>query len=509
MSNQESRFLRNFNRGLAETETLRKETSLANVGSRYIAPSGFQLGQWQYRIKRRYRERRLARQHVQRLKSLGFDFSFGPELYDILNKGLRVFLAYKKERRTTYIPEAYVSPTGFKLGAWLRRIRYRRRRGILSQKFVKKLNQAGFQWGSNCSHEQRFALALRRSEEYKKEHGTINAPNNYLSPDGFCLGQWQSQIRHLRRRNCLSPERIEALNRLGFRWETPRLHANFERGLVETRRYKKAFHKANAPVAYRTPEEFRLGGWQVSRKREYRENKLSQEQIKSLKNLGFNFDIRPLKTLQKGYEETLKVKERTGNPNVVRLYKTKDGFKLGIWQAFVRCKYQARTLAKEIIRRLEKIGFTWHLQERAFQRGYRETLKFRKLHKAANCPRAYVTPEGYRLGLWQGNKKIKYHRGILPLDRIQKLEAIGFDWGKPLGPSGRGLQETAKYLEKHGTANVPRDYVTAEGYKLGEWQANTRYLGRVGRLSKKRMNALKDMGFDFSIRFISGPTPAK
>jgi hypothetical protein len=233
-------------------------------------------------------------------------------------------------------------------------------------------------------------------------------------------------------------------------------------------------------------------------KRKYRDKELSLERTKSLEDLGFNFAFRPLNSLEKGIEETLKVKEKTGNPNIVRLYKTKAGFKLGRWQAFVRCKYQAGTLAKDIIRRLERIGFAWNLQDQAFQRGYRETLEYLKFHKTANCPQAYVTPEGYSLGMWQASRKAKYKKGLLSPDKIEKLNAIGFKWGRIYGAIDRGIIETAKYLKRHGTANAPRHYMTAKGFDLGEWQANSRYLGRIGMLSEKRMNALKAMGFDFS-----------
>ena len=68
-----------------------------------------------------------------------------------------------------------------------------------------------------------------------------------------------------------------------------------------------------------------------------------------------------------------------------------------------------------------------------------------------------------------------------------------------VGPYGRGMRETVKYLEEHGTANVPRAYVTNDGFKLGRWQTSTRYLWWTGKLSNKRTIALEKMGFDFSI----------
>jgi hypothetical protein len=51
----------------------------------------------------------------------------------------------------------------------------------------------------------------------------------------------------------------------------------------------------------------------------------------------------------------------TGNPNVLREYKTPDGFKLGRWQSSMRYAYQKGRLSKKHVRRLTKIGFVWHL----------------------------------------------------------------------------------------------------------------------------------------------------
>jgi hypothetical protein len=225
--------------------------------------------------------------------SLGFDFSFGLKPSDIFSRGLKELLSYTQEHKATYIAEQYVSPTGFKLGVWQKGMRYRHKQGKLPQEIVKKLTKARFLWESNY-HQKWFAFALEKTALYKKEHGNINVPYDYRTPEGYWRGGWQSRMRCLRRKNRLSPEKIEALDRLGLLWQTPGRYAKFQKGLMETRRYKKASHRTNAPFGYKTPEGFRLGVWQQGRKRKYRGNKLSQEQIKSLRALGFNLAFRQI-----------------------------------------------------------------------------------------------------------------------------------------------------------------------------------------------------------------------
>jgi hypothetical protein len=64
---------------------------------------------------------------------------------------------------------------------------------------------------------------------------------------------------------------------------------------------------------------------------------------------------------ERGFQETLKYKERFGTPNVPVHYKTSDGFKLGIWQNQIIQAYKKGTLSPDRIKRLEELGFKWKL----------------------------------------------------------------------------------------------------------------------------------------------------
>ena len=72
-------------------------------------------------------------------------------------------------------------------------------------------------------------------------------------PGGFCLGQWQNQMRYFPRIKRLSPKRIKALDEVGFLWQSPARHARFQRGLDETLRYKMIHHCANTPYSLSDP----------------------------------------------------------------------------------------------------------------------------------------------------------------------------------------------------------------------------------------------------------------
>ena len=58
-------------------------------------------------------------------------------------------------------------------------------------------------------------------------------------------------------------------------------------------------------------------------------------------------------------------------------------------------------------------------------------MKYKELHGNANCPKRYVTPDRYKLGIWQNSQRREYKKGKLSDDRIEKLEGTGFKWKLP------------------------------------------------------------------------------
>jgi hypothetical protein len=79
--------------------------------------------------------------------------------------------------------------------------------------------------------------------------------------------------------------------------------------------------------------------------------------MRRLEKIGFTWEILEEK-FEKGIQETLLYKERTGNPNAPRNYST-SGFWLGDWQSHQRERYKIGKLSSDRIKRLEDIGFKW------------------------------------------------------------------------------------------------------------------------------------------------------
>ena len=138
---------------------------------------------------------------------------------------------------------------------------------------------------------------------------------------------------------------------------------------------------------------------------------------------------------------------------------------------------------------------------------YDEAKKYYERHGNLDVPKRYKTADGYSLGNWVLTQKRVYNgaaNGLLTERRIAKLNAIGMVW-----ESRRDMQwhryyaAARKYSDAFSNLNVPVQYVTADGLKLGRWIANLRSARKNGFDSKyltaDRVRALDDIGMNWDV----------
>jgi len=107
--------------------------------------------------------------------------------------------------------------------------------------------------------------------------------------DDHKLRQWQYGLRRSYKNGWLTPDKIQALERIGFRWEVSFLQSQFERGIEESLKCKKIFGDPNVKQSYMTEDSFNLGTWQNTQRRFYKKGKLSPDRIKRLEDIGFKW----------------------------------------------------------------------------------------------------------------------------------------------------------------------------------------------------------------------------
>ena len=127
-------------------------------------------------------------------------------------------------------------------------------------------------------------------------------------------------------------------------------------------------------------------------------------------------------------------------------------------------------------------------------------------HGDLNVPSNFVTPEGKRLGAWLNRQRqIRSGKlqGSLTPERIRALDQIGMSW-VDLGEErwNRNFRALRAYYAQHGDIDVPQDYVTSEGLKLGRFVKNMRFHRDTKYrrcLTPERLRLLDEMGMIWDV----------
>ncbi|MBS1998892.1 MAG: helicase associated domain-containing protein [Cyanobacteria bacterium SZAS LIN-2] len=124
-----------------------------------------------------------------------------------------------------------------------------------------------------------------------------------------------------------------------------------------------------------------------------------------------------------------------------------------------------------------------------------ELLRFKQIHGHCDVPRRYR--ENQQLAIWTANLRARRKRGLVPQERIERLDEIGFCWTstRPLWQSR--FDELAVFIREHGHSVVPLNY--SRSPYLGTWVRNLRKEVRRNAVSVERVQQLQSIGFDFEV----------
>ena len=240
------------------------------------------------------------------------------------------------------------------------------------------------------------------------------------------------------------------------------------------------------PLRYKTPGGLSLGDW-VQTQRQIRKGKrtfgtLTQQQIERLDSIGMVWETRSETAWARGLEAARRYRQQYGDLQVPSAYKDADGFALGNWIRNTRSRFGSGGLKESQIRELDALGMVWNSIDAKWERCYAEAALYYEKHGSLNLAPKYVSPSGIRLGAWVENQRAYYLKGELSDDKIRRLEAIGMLWeGRNDRQWLKAYEAAARYFQQYGDLNVPYQYVSPEGIRLGYWVVRQRaaYKGRV------------------------------
>lgn len=176
-------------------------------------PKGNRLGLWVWRQRQNFARGTLEGDRQGLLEKVNFPL----ELPDSWTTHLENLAQYRQRHPDRWPKAREEFPKGNRLGLWCHLQRCANKAGKLAPDRVKDLTRLGFLWSvKDFNWERNFNLL----KEYKKKVGKKWPVVESTSPAGKRLAYWCSTQRLKRKIGKLDEEKIDRLDRLGFRWES-------------------------------------------------------------------------------------------------------------------------------------------------------------------------------------------------------------------------------------------------------------------------------------------------
>ena len=268
-------------------------------------------------------------------------------------------------------------------------------------------------------------------------------------------------------------------------------------------------------------EGISLAFWISTQKRKYNFNKLSEEKIELLEQIGIKWDFHKY-IWNERYKLAKKYYEKYGNLSIPENFRTNDGinfsengFRLGNWLAGQKQIYKnnnSNRLSNKEIKKLESIGIKWDIRTSNWEDHYDLAKKYYKKYGDLRIPYTFKTndginysEDGFKLGSWIAEQKNAYKgTGTNKIDseKIKKLEDIGMIWDV-LDYLWDKYYELAKdYYLKNGDLLIPSEY-EIDDIKLGRWITTIKRMYRDNKISNERIESLNKIGmvWDHSLNY--------
>jgi len=216
------------------------------------------------------------------------------------------------------------------------------------------------------------------------------------------------------------------------------------------------------------------------------------------------------------YQQAKAYYELHGHLELPKRYRTEDGYSLGQWLAVQRKVYKGLTygiLTERQKKKLDAIGMRWDsVSDTSWDKNFAAAKKYYETNGNLLVKAQYKTDDGISLGAWLSRIRTAASQGkdsqlrFLSPERKSQLNSIGMIWDAREYAWEEKYSAAQKFFEKHGHLDVPDNYVTEDGTRLGKWVSYTRnqYNGKIagaGKLTKQQISRLEAIGMSWRGRY--------
>lgn len=435
-----------WEKGFASAQKYRTEHGDLLVPVRYRDKNDFALGEWIVYNRQRYLGGNLTQNRIERLEAIGMVWSTSNDLWE---QNYAAATQYYLEHGDLEVPIKYETPSGFGLGVWLGAQRAAHKAGELPQEQVERLDALGMDWTNR--NDRKWMSLYDVAAAYYHEHGNLNVPSEYVTPDGVLLGKWVARQRYAylnpdRSSARVTPERKALLDKLGMVWEKyDPWQERYDLALA----YKTEHGDLEIPSVYKTADGVWLGSW-VSRQRQTLNSgssALSSERRKLLRTL-FKGERRPSDPAadhgtvreanwERNFRSAARYARKYKHLLVPASYVDSDGVRLGVWISNLRAARKNRPDSYQVtpahIKKLNSIGMVWDARDAKWGTAYQQAKAYYKAHGNLHAAANYKSDEtGFCLGDWLRRMRewdITHDPKLTP-ERRAMLDKIGMEWSE-------------------------------------------------------------------------------
>lgn len=435
-----------WEKGFASAQKYRTEHGDLLVPVRYRDKNDFALGEWIVYNRQRYLGGNLTQNRIERLEAIGMVWSTSNDLWE---QNYAAATQYYLEHGDLEVPIKYETPSGFGLGVWLGAQRAAHKAGELPQEQVERLDALGMDWTNR--NDRKWMSLYDVATAYYHEHGNLNVPSEYVTPDGVLLGKWVARQRYAylnpdRSSARVTPERKALLDKLGMVWEKyDPWQERYDLALA----YKTEHGDLEIPSVYKTEDGVWLGSW-VSRQRQTLNSgssALSSERRKLLRIL-FKGERRPNDPAadhgtvreanwERNFRSAARYARKYKHLLVPASYVDSDGVRLGVWISNLRAARKNRPDSYQVtpahIKKLNSIGMVWDARDAKWGTAYQQAKAYYKAHGNLHAAANYKSDEtGFCLGDWLRRMREwdTTHDPKLTPERRAMLDKIGMEWSE-------------------------------------------------------------------------------
>ena len=290
--------------------------------------------------------------------------------------------------------------------------------------------------------------SFRALQDYKQVHGNCSVPAKFQQDRA--LGQWVEKIR--RKAIPISDTQRDRLSRLGVDWETlqQKMDRQWNAKYLRLKEYYEVFGDTRVPAPtaaslrstdgmQKKPWAEEIGRWVRAQRSFYSQGRLSQEKVRKLDAIRFEWVIQPRtkrpdstsrdRKWQTQYQKLVEFYKQNGHCMVT--INNNDDPSLFHWVKAQREYYKRNALRVDRQELLDSIGFVWYCDDSDFDASHNQRQWETMLHLLEDYKRehghVHVSRNGIDslLGNWLSHQKVYWRKGALAKWRIDRLVALG------------------------------------------------------------------------------------